>query len=313
MRAVVAAGLDAPPALAEFPDPQPAEGRSIVRVLAAGLNPVDVVIAGGRFPFRPLTPPAVLGHEGVGGLPDGRRVYFEQPPEPYGSFAEWAPVDETAVFPVPPELDPAFAVALGVAGMAAWLALDYRAHLVLGETVLVLGATGAVGQLAVQVARLLGAGRVVATARDAAAAEVASRLGGDAVVRLDAFGGLEAALRRAAPDGYDVVVDLLWGDLISRVIEVCRPGTRLVQVGSAAGQTALVTASAFRNRGLVLLGHSNFQTPPWERRVAYAELTHHAAAGELSIEVERIALADFEMAWERLKRGGLRRKLVLVP
>ena len=255
----------------------------------------------------------MLGHEGVGELADGRRVYFDQPPEPYGSFAERTPVDETAVFPVPPELDPAAAVALGVAGMAAWLALDYRARLAPGETVLVLGATGAVGQFAVQVARLLGAGRVVATARDAAGADVVSGLGSDAVVRLDAVDGLEAGLRRAAPDGYDVVIDLLWGDIIPRVIEASKPGTRLVQVGNAAGPTAQIAAGAFRNRGLVLLGHSNFQTPPWERRTAYAELTHHAAAGEVGIEVERFALADFETAWARLKGGGSRRKLVLVP
>ena len=313
MRAVVVTEVGVPPALREFPDPDPSPGLPVARVLAAGLNPVDVVIAAGRLPFRMLAPPSVLGLEGVGELADGRRVYFDEAPAPYGSFAEWAPVDEATVFPLPADLDPAVAVALGVAGMAAWLALDYRAHLVSGENVLVLGATGAVGQLVVQAARLLGAERVVATVRDASGTEAVHGLGCHAAVRLDDPDGVGPALRRAAPDGYDVVIDLTWGDVVQHAIEAAAPGARLVQVGNAAGPSAQIVAPAFRNRGLLLIGHSNFITPPAVRRAAYEQLTSHALAGRLRVDVERIALADFDRAWAWLQQGGLRRKLVLVP
>ena len=97
---------------------------------------------------------------------DGTRGYLAGPPAPYGTLADLVPVPDAAAFPVQPGLDPGFAAALGVAGMAGWVAPDYRGHLRPGETVLILGAGGTAGQLAVQAARLLGAGRVVGAARE---------------------------------------------------------------------------------------------------------------------------------------------------
>ncbi|MFI5754985.1 zinc-binding alcohol dehydrogenase family protein [Streptomyces sp. NPDC051569] len=313
MKAVVLAERGGEPVVADFSAPRPSHGTPVVSVLAAGMNPLDVVIAGGGFPRRVPEPPAVLGFEGVGELDDGRRVYFTEAPAPYGSFAERAPVDEASLMPVPDGLDPATATALGVSGTAAWTALEYRAHLAAGETVLILGAGGVVGQIATQAARLLGAGRVVAAARGELTLDTRHARGADAVVRLDRPQTLEEALRAAAPGGYDVIIDMIWGEAIPPVINAANPGARLVQVGNAASATVPVLAPAFRNRVMSLLGHTIFLTPLDVRRAAYEQLTTLARARKLTIDIERIPLDDFEHGWNLLTTGTTHRKLVVVP
>jgi len=145
-------------------------------------------------------------------LDDGTRRYLAGPPAPYGTLADLVPVPDAAAFPVQPGLDPGLAAALGVAGMADWVALDYRGHLRPGETVLILGAGGTAGQLAVQAARLLGAGRVVGAAREKDLRQVDDR-GADAVVDLTDDQAIDARLAAAAPSGYDVIIDFLWDGL----------------------------------------------------------------------------------------------------
>ena len=164
-------------------------------MLAAGLNPVDVAICAGRFYAGKPPLPSVAGREGVGML-DGKRVYFDAPIAPFGSMAERALVDPGSTYPVPDGLDEGVAVALGISGLAAWLALTWRADLQPGEHVLVLGASGVLGQIAVQAAKLLGAARVVAAARSAEGLERCLALGADAAVRLGEPDDLPAALSR---------------------------------------------------------------------------------------------------------------------
>ena len=165
MRAAVIRRSGATPALDQFADPQPGQGLSVGTLVAAALNPLDVLIVNDQLPFRRLQPPCIAGYEAVVQLGDGTRCYLAGPPAPYGTLAELVPVPDSAGFPVPAGLDPGLAVALGVTGIVGWVALDYRAHLQPGETVLVLGAGGSAGQLALQSARILGAGRVVGAAR----------------------------------------------------------------------------------------------------------------------------------------------------
>jgi NADPH:quinone reductase-like Zn-dependent oxidoreductase len=282
-------------------------------MLAAGLNPVDVIIVAGGFRFRPFGPPCVAGYEGVGVLADGQRVYFSDPPAPYGSLGELVPIDEESMVPLPSGLDPSLAAALGVPGIAAWLALEKGARLATGETVLVLGAGGSVGRLAVQVAKPLGAGRVVAAARSEAALRRAGAIGADAVALIpDDAAAFERALRDAAPEGYDVVVDLLWGEVVPHAIAVANDGARVVQVGSSAGAMAPIVAPVFRNKLISIVGHSNFLFSPEIRGEAYGRLARLAVEGRLSVEMEAIKLADIARAWARLKRGG-GPKLVITP
>src|SRR5271163_645609 len=171
------------PRAEDFEDPSAGPGQALVEVLAAGLNPVDVAICAGRFYAGRPPLPSVAGREGVGML-DGARVYFDAPIVPFGSMAERALVDPDSTYPVPDGLDDGVAVALGISGLAAWLALTWRAKLQPGEHVLVLGASGVLGQIAVQAAKLLGAARVVAAARSAEGLERCLALGADAAIRL---------------------------------------------------------------------------------------------------------------------------------
>ena len=206
MRAAVVRRPGAAPALDQFADPQPGEGVAVATLVAAALNPLDIAIVDDQIPFRRLELPYIAGYEAVVQLGDGTRCYLGGPPAPYGALAELVPVPDSAGFPVPAGLDPGLAAALGVTGIVGWVALDYRGHLQTGETVLVLGAGGAAGQLAVQSARILGAGRVVGAARGQAADR-----GADAVVDLAYDQAIDASLAAAAPGGYDVIVDFLWG------------------------------------------------------------------------------------------------------
>ena len=146
MRAAVIRRSGATPAVDQFADPQPGPGLAVGTLVAAALNPLDVLIVNDQLPFRRLQPPCIAGYEAVVQLGDGTRCYLAGPPVPYGTLAELVPVPDSAGFPVPAGLDPGLAAALGVTGLVGWVALDYRAHLQAGETVLVLGAGGAAGR-----------------------------------------------------------------------------------------------------------------------------------------------------------------------
>ena len=165
VRAIVLNALKEPPRLGEFAEPEAGPGQETVTVLAAGVNPVDAMIAQGWFPHRRLEPPCVLGLEGVGVTGSGSKVYFSGPVPPFGSFAERTLVRSADTMVVPDALAADAAVALGVSGLAAELSLFHQGHLHSGETVLVLGASGIVGQLTTQLARRGGAGLVIAGSR----------------------------------------------------------------------------------------------------------------------------------------------------
>lgn len=303
------------PRYREFEDPQAASGQLVVEVAAAGVNPVDVTKAAGRFYAGRAPLPFVAGGEGVGTVEGGRRVYFDKPLHPFGSMAERALVEAAAVIDVPDGLDDGLAVALGVAGFAAWLPLSWRAQLQPGETVVVLGATGTVGTIAVQAAKLLGAARVVAAGRSHEALARAAELGADAIVRLDEHEGeeLTAALSDAAGGAVDVVIDPLWGAPAAAALGAIAQGGRLIQIGQSAGATAELPSSAIRGTLAEIRGHTNFLAPYEVRAAAYRAMAEHAAAGRLRVDVERLPLSEVETAWERQAAGGHGRKLVLVP
>jgi NADPH:quinone reductase-like Zn-dependent oxidoreductase len=229
----------------------------------------------------------------------------------FGAAAERSLVDQSAVVELPLGLDAAVGAALGNAGLAAWLSLTWRAKLVPGETVLVLGATGTVGSIAVQLARLLGAGRVIAAGRDPERLRRAGELGADQCVRLgvaDAGERLVAAVGRGA----DLILDLVWGAPAMLAASAAASGARLVQVGSGAGARAVVPAELVRGKALAILGYASSHVPRQERLGAYRHLAGLAAAGRISVELERVPLDDVALAWQR-QRTGAPRKQVLIP
>jgi NADPH2:quinone reductase len=312
MRAAVIQAFDTPPVVTDFPAPEGREGLEVADVLAAGLNPVDLRIASGTFHGLRPEPPYVIGREAVVRLPDGTRAYADSPAPPHGGAAERTLLYPEYAIALPDGLDDAQALGLGVAGLAAWLALEWRARVRPGDRVLVLGATGVVGLVGVQAARLLGAGRVVAAGRDAAGLRRARAAGADAVVALGEPEDLAAAFRDAAEGPLDVVLDPLWWPPAVAALRACAPFARHVQVGQSAGAQVELPSALVRGTPLDILGHTN-GAAPWEvRRSAYERMAGYAVAGELEVPVETLPLEAAPAAWDR-QAASPNVKLVLRP
>lgn len=307
MEAAVLRDYGSDPELGEFEEPS-ANGLALVDVTVAGLNPVDHTIATGRFPGREPPLPSVPGLEGIG-IAEGRRVYFDTPVAPFGSLGERTLVEPEELIEVPDGVEDGLAVSFGISGLAAWLALSWRAELREGESVLVLGSSGVLGQIAVQGAKLLGAGRVVAAARDGASLEHArDELGADAIVRLTAEGDLSERLREAGGGGFDVVVDPLWGEPALAALGALGVEGRLVQIGNSAAESVELPTRAFRDQLGRIVGHTNFKASRKLKREAFTAMCDHALAGELTVEVEGVPLREIGEAWNR---KSPHRKLVI--
>ena len=213
MNAAVLHALDKPPHFEQFPDPIAEEDEVIVNVRAAALKPIDKQMASGSHYAASRELPVVCGVDGVGCLSDGTRVFFARPRPPYGGMAERTVVSSSNCFPIPDTVDEFTAAAVFNPGLSAWGARAWRAQLAPGENVLILGATGVTGKLAIQTAKLLGAGRVVAAGRNEDVLRTLPSLGADAVIRLDKPGQdlSEAFAREAGETGFEVIIDYLWG------------------------------------------------------------------------------------------------------
>jgi NADPH:quinone reductase len=313
----------AAPEVGAHPAPQRGPGEVLIRVTAAPVNPLDVLCASGTSYFGEPALPYVPGTQGVGAveeadaIPAGQRVWFSatagmRPGD--GSMAEWCVVPETAVLPLPDAVSDDLAAALGLSAVAAWMALTWRGGLAPGERVLVLGASGNVGQVGVQAARLLGAGRVVAACRDQHGRDRAIELGADAVADLsgDDTGVLVDRLARAAGDRVDLVLDPVWGRPAEAAAQVLAPRGRLVNLGSSAGAAASFGSAGLRSGVLSVLGYTNNALTDEQRATALREILAHAAAGRLTADRETMPLADAAVAWSRCGQAPHRRG-VLIP
>jgi NADPH2:quinone reductase len=319
MNAAVLHDFDQPPRFEQFPEPTAEENEVIVHVQAAALKPVDKQVASGLHYASPGKLPVVCGIDGVGRLEDGARVYFGGPRSPFGAMAQLTAVSRPRCFPLPQGLDDVTAAAVMNPGVSAWLTLAQRAKLVRGETVLVLGATGATGKLAVQIAKLLGAARVVAAGRNEQVLSTLHDFGADATIGIDKPGqDLKDAFASAAADsGFDVIIDYLWGKpteallaaLTRKEFAVVKSEIRLVQVGESAGATISLPAAVLRSTPLSILGTAGIPSPDILMD-AFQQVMAGAARGELRIEVEQVPLDQVESAWQRDGHG---RRLVLIP
>ena len=306
MRAAVVGAVGSPPAPAEVDEPVRAEGTALVEVDAAPLNPVEIRVAAGRHPRR-AQPPYVPGLEGVGRVvestrvPPGRRVRFEAAALPgfggQGTLAERAAVPEESLVDIPDEASDDLAAALGVVAITALLAIE-RAELVRGERVLVLGATGAVGQVAVQLAKLLGAGCVVGAGRNAGRLERVRELGADQVVELG-DGDLTEAFEQAAGGPLDVVIDPLWGEPAMAALRAIATEGRLVNVGQSAGADVRIPLEVVRNRQGAIHAISSGWTDLERKAGAFRRALEYSLAGHLSVDREVVPLDDVTAAWER--------------
>ena len=212
MKAAIVAQAGRVPVYGDLKEPAPSTGESRIAVIAAALSPVVKTRASGTHYSSSGGFPVGVGIDGVGRLDDGSRVHFFLPRAPYGSMAEQAVVPSSQCTIVPDGLEDITAAAIAIPGMSSWAALKERAKFVAGETVLVNGTTGASGRLAVQVAKYLGAKKVIATGRQAAALQSIKALGADETILLvENRAALENAFKEQFAGGVDVVLDYLWG------------------------------------------------------------------------------------------------------
>jgi NADPH2:quinone reductase len=287
-----------------------------IEVLAAPINPIDLAVSRGILATGHPPLPYVPGCEAVGRTGDGRVVWIfggSLGRTSNGAMAERATVGDAFAIDVPDGADHALAAALGIAGLAGWLPFAWRAPLVGGENVLVLGATGSVGLVAVQVAKLLGAARVVAAGRSASGLERAAELGADATVRLDEAEDLVTAFKDAFDgEGPSYVFDPLWGEPAAAAVQAAVPWATVVNLGQSAGATSELASAAVRFKSLSILGHTNFAVPRDELAEHYRRLVEHAVAGDVVLDLERVPLDSAGDAWGR-QAAGAGTKLVVVP
>ncbi len=309
MQAAVVNVLGLAPRYQSFPEPEPAAGEALIQVRAVGLHPVVKAIASGAHYSARGEVPAVAGLDGVGVLEDGSRVYFGFVRKPWGTMAERAAAPRSKCIPLPDGLSDAEAAAIANPGMSAWLSLKERAGLVAGETVLVMGATGVAGQLALQAARQLGAKRVIGAGRNVDAIAAANV---DAIIALgEPEEAVLEALTREAASGIDVVIDYLWGRPTELLLQALATGfkasatqrTRLVEVGESAGKTIALPGATLRSIDLTMLG-SGFGSASLDKILAAIPgLFQMAAEGKLKIAVEPVPLAEVESSWNRVEKG----------
>lgn len=313
----------APPEHGLRPMPQRGPGQALVQVTAAPISPLDLLCASGKSYFGPPALPYIPGVQGIGivmeadALTPGQRVWFScdagmKPGD--GSMASYCVIEESAALPLPDQIEDDLAAALGLSSIAAWMALTWRGRLQPGEQVLVLGASGAVGQVAVQAARILGAGRVIAASRDEAARNRARSYGADAVVDLngDDVGEISRRILAACDGPLQLVIDPVWGLPAEAAVRALATEGRLVNIGSAAGPSARFESATVRSRLHNILGYTNSALSPEQKAQALNEILTHAAAGRCTVERERVPLAQAAEAWER-QAAFARRKLILVP
>jgi NADPH:quinone reductase-like Zn-dependent oxidoreductase len=320
MNAAVVRSYDAPPSYTTFEEPVPSEREVLVTVTAAGLHPIVKSLANGTHYGSTGVFPFVPGVDGVGRLEDGRRVYFGIARSPFGSFAAQTVTGVAMCVPLPEGLADEAAAGLANPGMSSWAALTARAKFVAGESVLILGATGSAGQLAVQIAKRMGARRVVAAGRNPEALEKLKGLGADVTISLElGHDELVAAFRREiAGDGVDVVLDYLWGAPAEAVLAAiaqkglshAAPRIRFVQVGNSAGPTISLAGATLRSSGLELLGSGFGSASMTEIFAAIGEMFKEAAKRPFVNGVRTVGLRDVGELWT-VKEEGVR--LVFQP
>ncbi|VWB24901.1 alcohol dehydrogenase [Burkholderia lata] len=305
MKAAVVTGAGERPVHMEFEAPSAMPGHRLIDVTASALSRIAQGRASGTHYSSDGRYPFVVGVDGVGRLDDGQRVYFFGAPAPFGAVAERTIVPDTRCVPLPDGLDDVTAAAIAIPGMSSWAALTERARLVAGETVLVNGATGTSGRLAVRIAKHLGAAKVIATGRNAAALQALLSAGADAVVSLqqdDAH--LARALEPHFRAGVDVVLDYLWGASAQTLLVAAAKATpdgrplRFVQIGSIGGADVLLPGAVLRATAIELMG-SGLGSVSLPRLLASVRGVFDAAGpAGLAIETRAVPLADVGAYWD---------------
>ena len=309
MYAGLVENFQSPPHYRETAAPVANEGEVLLKVRAAALSNLVRGQASGshysslnNFPFIP-------GNDGVGVTSEGLRVYFISPRAPFGSMAEYTVVSQEKTIPLPAQIDDAVAAALGNPGLATWGSLLGRAKMQRGEAVLVNGATGIAGKQAIQVARYLGASRIIATGRNETALAELAALGATETISLNLQEDklLQSFREALHGSGVQVVLDYLWGSSAETILKAAaghgspegEPRIRFVQIGSISGGTIALQAQLLRSSGVELLGSGLGSLS--SKEILQSLKTMFAATADVpfAIDIESIPLSKVEEAWIR--------------
>ena len=305
MKAAIVNQKGTNPVYGEFEQPNISEGKNIVNVTASALSNLTKMRAMGNHYSAGTVYPNVAGTDGVGTL-NGQRVYFLATNAPYGSLAEQTLVDENLTIPLPDGIDDITAAAIANPGMSSWAALVSRAHFEKGQTVLINGATGTAGSLAVKIAYHLGAKKVIVTGRNA---EKLMGLGADEAIAFDVTTTDGAAkftsdLATEFKAGVDVVLDYLWGDSALAIMKAVamfggNTVTRFVSIGASSGQPEIALPSAIlRSSAIEILGSGVKSATMGQLKSVISGVFQWAAKEHITIETSNFSLIDIDQAWQ---------------
>ena len=324
MKAAIVEEWGRTPVYGDYPEPAAREGAVVATVEASALtNLTRGLMSGNHYASKEIRLPAIPGVDGVARLDDGRRIYTGAL-APYGMMAERTLVSEHGAVVLPDGVDSVVAAAVPNPGISAWISLEHAAMLKPGDHVLVLGATGVTGSMAVQLAKsVFGAGRVVVAGRDAARLEWLRSVGADEAIALGSDDLAERVSRLHGDRPFDAVLDYLWGEPAEMALSAMSSShpsahyhpTRFVQIGSMAGPTMTLPAGVLRATGIALSGVGLGSVPPdvmmRVRGEALPRLFDMVANGDLYLRTLTRPLAEVEQAWTATEPSGTR--VVLTP
>ena len=322
MKAAVLHDFGELPRYEDFPDPIPEKGEILVRVKAVTLENIDQMLARGEHYashdlFSEL--PMIVGKAGVGETADGTLVGFSGMKAPYGAMAEKVVVPEQSAGPIPDGVRPAIAAALPSSAMTSLFPLKWGMKMKQGENVLINGATGVSGKLAVQIAKHLGAGRVIGTGRNEQSLERIKELGADATIDLkQPEEEVLASFKKEVQQGIDIVLDFVWGRptemllkaIVPEELSIVEKGIRLVQIGEKAGPEINLPARALRTSGLEISGGAKGMTPEWIQ-AGIDLIWEWVKDDKLQMDIEEVPLNEIGTIWQRSDFEGNR--VVIIP
>lgn len=306
MKAVVVHEAGQAPLYGDFPEPVPSAGEHRITVTAAAISHITRGRASGMHYSSHALFPFVVGVDGVGRLDDGRRVYFVMPRAPYGSMAEQSVAPSAQCLPLPDELDDVTAAAIANPGMSSWAAYVERARLKAGETVLINGATGTSGRLAVQIAKHLGAKKVIATGRNVDTLREVAALGADVTIPLvEDEAALEDSFKQQFAEGVDVVIDYLWGKSAQCLLVAgAKAGAeavpiRFVQIGAMSGPNLTLPSAVLRSSAIELMGSGIGSVPPERMIMAIRGVLEAAHPHGFKIATAPVPLSEVGQVWSK--------------
>lgn len=318
MKAAVVFEKGSTPQYADFPDPEISnENEVLVTVKAASIKNLDKARASGKHysAENKVHQPTVVGSDGVGYLEDGSKVYFFSKK---GTVAEKAVANPQMMVPIPEGLDFSIAAALPNAVMGSAMALKFKAGIQPGNVVLVNGATGITGRIAVQIAKVYGASKIIVTGRNEESLQALRELGADEVVSLrlneEDFKKKIKEIHSKSP--IDIVIDYIWGHSVEMILSAFKGDgtfshkTKLITIGGMSGDAVQLSSQILRATDIQISGSGLGSWTKEESALLFSEIIpamfQAALEGKIKIETENVDIKNIEAVWNAEIQTGKR-------